>query len=97
MPAVTERELIETRYDWVCSQCGCLFFNRDWVITVPTLKEMIQHYKKMQRQAFDEHVCLASEKHMQPVEGRASSHIPALNSSAQSHFKICRLSGEEPG
>jgi hypothetical protein len=55
-----ERELIETRYDWVCSQCGCLFFNRDWVIAAPTLMEMVQHYKKMQRQAFDAHVCFGT-------------------------------------
>ena len=73
MPAVTERELIETRYDWVCSQCGCLFFNRDWVIAAPTLKEMIEHYKKMQNQAFAEHVCFGtSDKHSKgPFDSRS--------------------------
>jgi hypothetical protein len=62
MPDVMERELIETRYDWVCSQCGCLFFNRDWVIVAPTLMEMVQHYKKMQKQAFALHVCLSTSE-----------------------------------
>ncbi len=63
MPAIMKCELIENRYDWICSQCGCPFFNPDWVLAGPTLMAMVQHFKKMQKQAFANHVCLsASEK-----------------------------------
>jgi hypothetical protein len=58
-----ERELIETHEDWVCGQCGCPFFNPDWVLHGPTLMAMVQHFKKLQEQAFADHVCVSiSEK-----------------------------------
>jgi hypothetical protein len=57
MPHTLDRKLIETRFDWVCSQCGCPFFNPDWVVAGPTLMAMVQHFKKMQEEAFANHVC----------------------------------------
>jgi hypothetical protein len=52
-----ERELIENRFDWVCSQCGCAFFNPDWVIAAPTLMAIVEHFKKKREQAFANHAC----------------------------------------
>jgi hypothetical protein len=57
MPHTLERKLIESRYDWICSLCGCPFFNPDWVVAGPTLMAIVQHFKKMQDQAFTNHVC----------------------------------------
>jgi hypothetical protein len=62
MPHTLERKLIESRYDWVCSHCGCPFFNPDWVVAGPTLKVMVQHFKKMQEQAFASHACLSTSE-----------------------------------
>ena len=61
MPHIMECELIESRFDWVCSQCGCPFFNPDWVLAGPTLMAIVQHFKKMQEQAFADHVCPAQD------------------------------------
>jgi hypothetical protein len=57
MPHTMECELIESRYDWVCSQCGCPFFNPDWVLDGPTLMAIVQHFK-----AFADHVCLGTSE-----------------------------------
>ena len=62
MPHIMECELIESRYEWVCSQCGCPFFNPDWVLAGPTLMAIVQHFKKMQGQAFADHVCLSTSE-----------------------------------
>ena len=62
MPHIMERELIENRFDWVCSQCVCAFFNPDWVLAGPTLMAIVQHFKKMQGQAFADHVCLSTSE-----------------------------------
>jgi hypothetical protein len=62
MPQIMERELIETDEDWVCSQCGCPFFNPDWVPAGPTLMAMVQHFKKMQGQAFADHICVSTSE-----------------------------------
>ncbi len=62
MPHIMECELIESRFDWVCSQCGCPFFNPDWVLAGPTLMAIVQHFKKMQVQAFADHVCLSTSE-----------------------------------
>ena len=60
---IMERKLIEIRQEWVCSQCGCQFYNPGCVLTGLTLSEIIQHVKKMREQAFAGHVCLSpSEK-----------------------------------
>ena len=63
MPSIMARELIEIRHEWVCSQCGYVFFNPGCVLTGLTLNEIILHVKKMREQAFANHVCLShSEK-----------------------------------
>jgi hypothetical protein len=53
-----ERELIEIRHEWACSQCGRLFFNPGCVLDGLTLNEIIRHLKKMRQQAFADHLCL---------------------------------------
>ena len=63
MPSIMARELIEIRQEWVCSQCGCQFYNPGCVLAGLTLNEIIQHVKMMREQAFANHVCLSpSEK-----------------------------------
>jgi hypothetical protein len=58
MSCIMERELIEIRHQWVCSQCGYLFFNPGCVLDGLTLNDIIQHLKKMREQAFADHACL---------------------------------------
>ena len=62
MPCIMERELIEIRHEWVCSQCGYLFFNPACVLDGPTPNYVIQHLKKRREQAFADHVCLSLSK-----------------------------------
>jgi hypothetical protein len=62
MPSIIARELIEIRHEWVCSQCGYLFFDPDCILTGLTLNEIILHMKKMREQAFDKHVCSVRQK-----------------------------------
>jgi hypothetical protein len=57
MPAIMERELIEIRHEWVCSECGCQFYNPGCVLTGLTLNEIMHHVKKMREQAFAKHEC----------------------------------------
>jgi hypothetical protein len=52
-----ERELIQMNHQWLCSQCGCQFYNADCVVTGLTLTEIILHLNKMREQAFANHVC----------------------------------------
>jgi hypothetical protein len=47
-----ERELVEIRHEWVCGQCGYLFFNPVCVLDGPTPNYIIQHLKKRREQAF---------------------------------------------
>jgi hypothetical protein len=58
MPSIIARELIEIRHEWVCSECGCQFYNPGCVLTGLTLNEIMHHVKKMREQAFVNHVCL---------------------------------------
>ena len=58
MPSIMVRELIEIHQEWVCSQCGCQFYNPGCVLDGLTLNEIIQHVKRMREQAFADHVCL---------------------------------------
>jgi hypothetical protein len=58
MPSLTERELIEIRQEWVCSQCGCEFYNPGCILDGLTLNEIIERVKEMREQAFADHVCL---------------------------------------
>ena len=63
IPSVVARELVEVCYEWVCSRCGCEFYNPGCVLTGLTLHEIMHHVKKMREQAFAKHVCLShSEK-----------------------------------
>ena len=59
MPSVTERELIEVRHEWVCSQCAFDFYSPGYVLDGLTLNEIVQHLKNMREQAFARHVCFA--------------------------------------
>ena len=56
---VTERELVEIRHEWVCSQCEQHFYNPCCVLTGLTLNEIMQQVKKMREQAFANHLCLS--------------------------------------
>ena len=62
MPPIMERELIEIRHEWTCSQCGCEFYNPGCVLTGLTLNEIMRHLKKMREQAFEKHVCLRGQQ-----------------------------------
>jgi hypothetical protein len=63
MPFIRERDLIQIRQEWVCSQCGCQFYNPGCILTGLTLTQIIQHVKEMREQAFADHVCISpSEK-----------------------------------
>jgi hypothetical protein len=59
MPSIMARELIEIHHEWVCSQCGYVFFNPGCVLTGLTLDKIILHVKKMRELAFANHVCLS--------------------------------------
>jgi len=65
MSSIMERELIETNHEWVCSQCGCPFYNPGCALTGLTLNEIILHVKKMREKAFAKHVCLTPSKQQQ--------------------------------
>src|SRR3984893_18116962 len=41
MPSIMERELIEIRHEWVCSQCRCQFYNPGCTLTGLTLSEIM--------------------------------------------------------
>ncbi len=63
IPSIMARNLIEVGHEWVCSQCGCEFYNPGCVLTGLTLHEIMQHVKKMRELAFAKHVCfIHSEK-----------------------------------
>src|SRR4029077_9975554 len=51
------RELIEVHQEWVCSQCGCVFYTPGCVLAGLTQKEIVPHVEKMREQAFAKHVC----------------------------------------
>jgi len=61
MSYAMERELIEIRQEWVCSQCGCQFYNPGCVLDGLTLNEIMQHVRRMRERAFAEHVCLRGQ------------------------------------
>jgi hypothetical protein len=63
MSSILARELIEIHQEWVCSQCGCEFYNPGCVLDGMTLNEIIENVKEMREQAFANHVCFGpSEK-----------------------------------
>ena len=55
---IVKRELIEIRHQWVCSQCGCQFYNPGSILDGLALSEILLHVKKMREQAFANHACL---------------------------------------
>ena len=65
MPSIMERELIEIRQEWVCSQCGCQFYNPGCVLDGLTLNEIMHHVKKMRERAFARHVCFSSSEKLE--------------------------------
>jgi hypothetical protein len=64
MPSVMARELIEIRQEWVCSRCGCQFYNPGCILDGLTLNEIIMHLRKMREQAFANHVCPAPRQQL---------------------------------
>jgi hypothetical protein len=61
MPYVMERELIQIGHQWLCSRCGCKFYNAECVLTGLTLAEIMLRVRTMREQAFARHVCSAQE------------------------------------
>lgn len=57
MSCIMQRELIEICHEWVCSQCGYVFYNQGCVLDGLTLNQIMQHLKRMREQAFAKHVC----------------------------------------
>ena len=55
---IVKRELIEIGNEWVCSECGCPFYNPGCILDGFTLDEIILHVKKMREMAFANHACL---------------------------------------
>jgi hypothetical protein len=55
---IVKRKLIEIRHEWVCSQCGCQFYNPGCILDGLTLNEIVLYLEKMREQAFAMHVCL---------------------------------------
>jgi hypothetical protein len=55
---IVKRELIEIGHEWMCSQCGCQFYNPGSILDGLTLNEIMLHVKKMREQAFANHACL---------------------------------------
>jgi len=55
---IVKRELIEIGHEWMCSQCGCQFYNPGCILDGLTLNEIMLHVKKMREQAFANHACL---------------------------------------
>ena len=74
MPTIIERELIEIRHEWVCSQCGCVFYNPGCVLDGPTPNYIIQHFKKRREQAFADHVCLSPSEIEVTYDTQEDSH-----------------------
>jgi hypothetical protein len=57
MPYVMERELIQIGHQWLCSRCGCQFYNAGCILTGLTLTEIILRVRTMRGQAFNNHTC----------------------------------------
>jgi hypothetical protein len=53
-----KRELIEMCHEWVCSRCGCRFYNPGFVLDGLTISEIMRRLKTNREQAFTRHVCL---------------------------------------
>jgi hypothetical protein len=54
---IVKRALIEIGHEWVCSECGCPFYNPGCILDGLTLNEIILHLKKKREQAFAKHAC----------------------------------------
>jgi hypothetical protein len=54
---IVKRELIEIGNEWVCSECGCPFYNPGCILDGLTIDEIILHVKEMREWAFSKHVC----------------------------------------
>ena len=59
---IVKRELIEIGHEWMCSQCGCQFYDPGCILDGLTLNEIMLHVKKMRDQAFANHVCLREQQ-----------------------------------
>jgi hypothetical protein len=54
---IVKRELVEIGHEWICSQCGCQFYNPGVVVDGLTIGEIMAHVKKMREHAFAKHSC----------------------------------------
>jgi len=54
---IVKRELVEIGHEWVCSECGCPFYNPGCILDGLTVDEIILHVKEMREWAFSKHVC----------------------------------------
>ena len=55
---IVKRGLVEIGHEWICSQCGCQFYNPGCILDGLTLIEIILYLKNMREQAFAMHACL---------------------------------------
>ena len=62
MHSIMARELIEIRQEWVCSECGCQFYNPGCVLDGLTLNGIVLQLKKMRERAFAKHICFSSSE-----------------------------------
>jgi hypothetical protein len=54
---IVKRELVQIGHEWMCSECGCPFYNPGCILDELTIDEIILHVKEMREWAFSKHVC----------------------------------------
>jgi hypothetical protein len=54
---MAKRELVQIGHEWMCSKCGCPFYNPGCVLHGLTIDKIILHVKEMGEWAFSKHVC----------------------------------------
>ena len=54
---IVKRELVQIGREWMCSECGCPFYNPGCILDGLTIDEIILHVKEMREWAFSKHVC----------------------------------------
>ena len=54
---IVKRELVQIGHEWMCSECGCPFYNPGCIFDGLTIDKIILHVKEMREWAFSKHVC----------------------------------------
>jgi hypothetical protein len=54
---IVKRELVQIGHEWMCSECGCPFYNPGCILDGLATDEIILHVKEMREWAFSKHVC----------------------------------------